>query len=234
MNSQKIVVFTGAGVSADSGISTFRSGNGLWAKHRIEDVCTPEALAKNRRNVIDFYNERRKEMMSKLPNAGHLAIARLEQYYDVQVVTQNIDDLHERAGSSHITHLHGELCKLRSSMYELNTVPLEGWEQKLEARHPDGSLLRPFVVFFGEDVPMFDLAAQIVSQADILIVVGTSLVVYPAASLLHYAKPEATVYVVDPGEPNIAEIKNKVITIQEKSAEGLPKLVEQLISKESF
>jgi len=234
MNSQKIVVFTGAGVSADSGISTFRSGNGLWANHRIEDVCTPEALAKNRRNVIDFYNERRKEMLSKQPNAGHLAIARLEQYFDVQVVTQNIDDLHERAGSSHITHLHGELCKLRSSMDELDTVSLEGWEQKLEDRHPDGSLLRPYVVFFGEGVPMFDQAAQIVSQADILIVVGTSLVVYPAASLLHYAKPEATVYVVDPGEPNIAGIKNKVITIQEKSAEGLPKLVEKLISKELF
>lgn len=234
MDIQKIVVFTGAGVSADSGISTFRGGDGLWANHRIEDVCTLEALATNRPYVIDFYNERRKEMLSKQPNEGHLAIARLEQYFDVQVVTQNIDDLHERAGSSRITHLHGELRKLRSSMDELDTVPLEGWEQKLEDRHPDGSLLRPYVVFFGEGVPMFDQAARIVSQADILIVVGTSLVVYPAASLLHYAKPEATVYLVDPGEPNISGIKNKVYPIQEKSAEGLPKLVEKLISKELF
>jgi len=232
MDKKKVVVFTGAGVSADSGISTFRGSDGLWAKHRIEDVCTPEALKNNRPNVIRFYNERRKEMLSKEPNAGHLVLVQLEQYFDVQIVTQNIDDLHERAGSSHITHLHGELRKLRSSMDELETVPMEGWEQKLETLHPDGSLLRPFVVFFGEAVPMFDQAAKIVSEAEILIIVGTSLGVYPAASLAHYAKPEVPIYLVDPGEPNIAGIQNHVCQIKENSVTGLPKLMKLLISEE--
>lgn len=232
MDKMKIAVFTGAGVSADSGISTFRGSNGLWANHRIEEVCTPEALALNRPYVINFYNERRKEMMSKSPNAGHLALAQLEKYFDVQVVTQNIDDLHERAGSTHITHLHGELRKLRSSIDELDTVPIEGWEQKPEDRHPDGSLLRPYVVFFGESVPLFERAAELISKAEILIIVGTSLGVYPAASLVHYARPDVPVYLVDPGEPNIGGVRNQICHIQENSATGLPKLVEMLISKE--
>jgi len=231
MDKKKIVVFTGAGVSADSGISTFRDSNGLWANYRIEDVCTPEALAGNRARVVEFYNIRRKEMLSKQPNAGHLAIVKHEPYFDVQVVTQNMDDLHERAGSKRITHLHGELRKLRSSLDETDTVPLEGWEQKLETRHPDGSLLRPFVVFFGESVPMFDQAAEIVSKADILIVVGTSLAVYPAASLVHYARPEVPVYLVDPGKPNVSGVRNPVYHIRENSAQGLPKLVNALISE---
>lgn len=154
--SKKIVVFTGAGMSADSGLSTFRDADGLWDRYRIEDVCTPEALAKNRQLVIDFYNIRRKELLSKEPNAGHLAIRRLEDYFEVEVITQNIDDLHERAGSSRITHLHGELRKLRSSIDETLTVPIEGWKQEYDTRCKDGSLLRPFVVFFGESVPMFD------------------------------------------------------------------------------
>ena len=234
MNRKNIVVFTGAGVSADSGLSTFRDSDGLWANYRIEDVCTPEALVANRPRVIDFYNIRRKELLGKEPNAGHLAIVKLEQYFDVQVVTQNIDDLHERAGCKHITHLHGELRKLRSSLDEMATVPIVGWEQKLEDRHPDGSLLRPFVVFFGEGVPMFDQASKIVSKADILIVVGTSLAVYPAASLIHHARPEIPVYLVDPGEPNIAGVRNTVYHIRENAAKGLPKLVEELISKELF
>ena len=153
---KKLVIFTGAGMSADSGLSTFRDSDGLWDKYRIEDVCTPEALAKNRKLVIDFYNIRRKELLSKQPNAGHLAIQRLENYFDVEVITQNIDDLHERAGSKHITHLHGELRKLRSSKNETLTVPIEGWEQHYDDCCEDGSLLRPFVVFFGESVPMFD------------------------------------------------------------------------------
>ena len=157
--SKKIVVFTGAGMSADSGLYTFRDADGLWDRYRIEDVCTPEALAKNRQLVIDFYNIRRKELLSKEPNAGHLAIRRLEDYFEVEVITQNIDDLHERAGSSRITHLHGELRKLRSSIDETLTVPIEGWKQEYDTRCKDGSLLRPFVVFFGESVPMFDRAA---------------------------------------------------------------------------
>lgn len=160
------------GVSADSGISTFRDSDGLWDKYRIEDVCTPEALARNRKTVIDFYNIRRRELLSKEPNAGHYAIRKLEDHFDVEVVTQNIDDLHERAGSTHVTHLHGELRKLRSSADESLVVPIEGWEQHLDDRAPDGSLLRPFVVFFGEGVPMFDRAARIAATADLLIVVG--------------------------------------------------------------
>ena len=152
----KIVVFTGAGVSADSGISTFRDSDGLWANYRIEDVCTPEALVRNRAQVIEFYNIRRRELFSVEPNAAHRAIAELEQYFDVEVVTQNVDNLHERAGSTRVTHLHGELMKLRSERNPELIVPIEGWEQKMDARAEDGALLRPHIVFFGELVPMFD------------------------------------------------------------------------------
>ena len=225
--SKKIVVFTGAGMSADSGLSTFRDADGLWDRYRIEDVCTPEALAKNRQLVIDFYNIRRKELLSKEPNAGHLAIRRLEDYFEVEVITQNIDDLHERAGSSRITHLHGELRKLRSSIDETLTVPIEGWKQEYDTRCKDGSLLRPFVVFFGESVPMFDRAAQIASTADIF--VGTSLAVYPAASLVRYIRPDVPVYLVDPNKPDMRGIRNPLEAIRMRAAEGMPLLTEKLI-----
>lgn len=228
---KKIVVFTGAGASADSGISTFRDANGLWDHYRIEDVCTPEALLRNRETVIGFYNTRRRELLSKTPNAGHYAIRRLEERFDVQIITQNIDDLHERAGSSRITHLHGELRKLRSSADESLIVPIEGWEQPLDARAPDGSLLRPFVVFFGESVPMFDRAVRIASEADMMIVAGTSLAVYPAASLVRYLRPDAPVWVVDPGRPDLSGIRNPVEHIPMRSAEGMPVLVERLIAE---
>ena len=171
-----IVVLTGAGISADSGIATFRDSDGLWANYRIEDVCTPEALMRNRAQVIEFYNIRRKELLEKEPNAAHIALTELEKQTDVCVITQNIDDLHERAGSKNIVHLHGELRKLRSSWNEMATVPIEGWEQKLDEKHPDGSLLRPFVVFFGESVPMLEKAIEITEKADILIIVGGSKV----------------------------------------------------------
>lgn len=228
---KKLVIFTGAGMSADSGLSTFRDSDGLWDKYRIEDVCTPEALAKNRKLVIDFYNIRRKELLSKQPNAGHLAIQRLENYFDVEVITQNIDDLHERAGSKHITHLHGELRKLRSSKNETLTVPIEGWEQYYDDRCEDGSLLRPFVVFFGESVPMFDRATQIAATADIFVIVGTSLAVYPAASLVRYIRPEIPVYLVDPNEPDTRGIRNPLETIRMRAAEGMPLLADKLIEK---
>lgn len=227
--SKKIVVFTGAGMSADSGLSTFRDADGLWDRYRIEDVCTPEALAKNRQLVIDFYNIRRKELLSKEPNAGHLAIRRLEDYFEVEVITQNIDDLHERAGSSRITHLHGELRKLRSSIDETLTVPIEGWKQEYDTRCKDGSLLRPFVVFFGESVPMFDRAAQIASIADIFVIVGTSLAVYPAASLVRYIRPDVPVYLVDPNKPDMRGIRNPLEAIRMRAAEGMPLLTEKLI-----
>ena len=227
----KIVVFTGAGASADSGISTFRDSDGLWANYRIEDVCTPEALVRNRATVVEFYNIRRRELLTKEPNAAHLAIAELENHFDVEVITQNIDDLHERVGSSRVTHLHGELRKLRSSADPEAIYPIEGWEQKLDERAPDGSLLRPFVVFFGESVPEFDKATRIAATADIMVVVGTSLAVYPAASLVRYVKPETPVYLVDPAEVEHSGIRNLVGHIKERAAVGVPQLVEELLSK---
>ena len=227
----KIVVFTGAGVSADSGISTFRDSDGLWANYRIEDVCTPEALVRNRAQVIEFYNIRRRELFSVEPNAAHRAIAELEQYFDVEVVTQNVDNLHERAGSTRVTHLHGELMKLRSERNPELIVPIEGWEQKMDARAEDGALLRPHIVFFGESVPMFDAATRIAAEADVMIVVGTSLAVYPAASLVRYARAGVPVYVVDPGNPDVAMIRNPLTHIKARAAEGMPALAEKLINE---
>lgn len=226
---KKIVVFTGAGVSADSGLATFRDVDGLWAEHRVEDVCTPEALACNRAGVIEFYNKRRREMLAAQPNAGHVAIALLERNFDVEVVTQNIDNLHERAGSSKVTHLHGELTKLRSSRDPGLILPIEGWDQPIEATAPDGALLRPHIVFFGEAVPMFERAVEIAAAADLLIVVGTSLAVYPAASLVCYIRPEAPVYLVDPGVPDTSMIRNKLIHIKKRGVDGLPELVADLM-----
>ncbi|MBQ4499778.1 MAG: NAD-dependent deacylase [Alistipes sp.] len=230
MDKPKIVVFTGAGVSADSGIATFRDADGLWANYRIEEVCTPEALQHNRAKVIEFYNLRRKESLTKRPNAGHLAIASLEEWADVTVITQNVDNLHEQAGSKRVLHLHGELMKLRSErnaelIYDIN----EGWEQSLDARGEDGALLRPHIVFFGESVPMFEPACRVVATADILIVVGTSLAVYPAASLVYYVRNrEVPIYLVDPGEPNTSNIRNPLTHIKERGAVGVPQLVERL------
>lgn len=225
---KKIVVFTGAGVSADSGLSTFRDADGVWANYRIEDVCTPEALVRNRGLVIEFYNKRRKELLAVEPNAAHYAIAELEKYFDVEVVTQNVDNLHERAGSTRVTHLHGELMKLRSERNSDLIVSIEGWEQALDARAEDGALLRPHIVFFGESVPMFDRATQIAAEADVMIVVGTSLAVYPAAMLVRYAKSGVPIYVVDPGNPDVAMIRNPLEHIKARAAVGMPELVERL------
>jgi NAD-dependent deacetylase len=230
MQRKRIVVFTGAGVSADSGIATFRDADGLWANYRIEEVCTPEALKHNRAKVIEFYNMRRRESLSKQPNDGHRAIAAMEEWADVCVVTQNVDNLHEQAGSTRVLHLHGELMKLRSErnpdlIYDIN----DGWEQALDARGEDGALLRPHIVFFGEDVPMFDAACKIVESADILIVVGTSLAVYPAAMLVYYVRDkQVPIYLVDPGTPDTRLIKNPLTHIKERGAVGVPQLVEQL------
>ena len=225
---KRLVVFTGAGMSADSGLATFRDSDGLWANYRIEDVCTPEALARNRALVIEFYNKRRRELLAARPNAGHEAIAALERDFAVEVVTQNVDDLHERAGSTHVTHLHGELRKLRSSRNPDLIVPIEGWEQPLDATAPDGSLLRPHIVFFGESVPMFERAAEIAARAEIMVVVGTSLAVYPAASLVRYAQPGVPIYLVDPGHPDTTGIRNPLTVIPKRAAEGVPELVDLL------
>lgn len=225
---KKLVVFTGAGVSADSGLATFRDADGLWAEYRIEDVCTPEALARDRATVVAFYNKRRREMLAAAPNAGHRAIAELERDFDVRVITQNVDNLHERAGSSQVLHLHGELTKLRSSNDPELIVPIDGWEQSMDATAPDGSLLRPHIVFFGEAVPMFDRAARIAADADVLVVVGTSLAVYPAASLVRYVRPEIPLYVVDPGNPDTSWIRNPLTFVRKRAAEGMPELAELL------
>lgn len=228
MKQIKVVVFTGAGVSADSGIATFRDADGLWANYRIEDVCTPEALMRDRATVVEFYNKRRKELFEKEPNAAHYAIAELENHFDVEVITQNVDNLHERAGSSRVTHLHGELTKLRSMLNPDLIVPIEGWEQRLEDTAPDGAPLRPHIVFFGEAVPMFEPAVQIAATADVMVVVGTSLAVYPAASLVHYIRPEVPIYLVDPASPNLSLVRNPVTHIQARAAIGVPELAELL------
>ncbi|MFI3322517.1 MAG: Sir2 family NAD-dependent protein deacetylase [Rikenellaceae bacterium] len=225
----KIVVFTGAGVSAESGISTFRDSDGLWANYNIEDVCTPHALQFNRDVVVEFYNIRRKELLSAKPNSAHYAIAELEKEFDVEVVTQNIDDLHERAGSSKVLHLHGELRKLRSSKNPDAIVLIDGWEQKVGDLHEDGSLLRPFVVFFGEGVPRFTDATKIATTADILLVVGTSLAVHPAASLLNYTDKSVKIILVDPASVSLTNsISKRVIHIQENASTGVLKAIEMI------
>ena len=195
---KKLVVFTGAGVSADSGLATFRDSDGTWGNYRIEEVCIPEALDFNRRGVIRFYNERRAEMLKAEPNAAHRAIAGLERDFDVRVITQNVDNLHERAGSTHILHLHGELTKLRSTDDPSLILPFDGVEQGFDDRAPDGSLLRPYIVWFGEAVPKREEAVEEAHNADIFIVIGTSLNVYPAAGLINYVPRTAPIYVIDP------------------------------------
>lgn len=229
---KKIVVFTGAGVSAESGLGTFRDSDGLWEKYRIEDVCTHEAWLRNPELCVSFYNARRKDTLAAEPNAAHEAITRLQQAFpDTRIITQNIDDLHERAGSRDIVHLHGEIRKLRGQVSETDTVDLEGWEQHYGDRHPDGTLLRPYIVFFGEGVPYFPEACEIASTADILVVVGTSLNVYPAASLLQYAPRTCRIYVVDPGEPLLGAYAGRIEHIREKASVGVPALVERLIEE---
>ena len=182
-----IVIFTGAGISAESGLSTFRDSDGLWNNYRIEDVCTHSAWLTQPQVCVDFYNQRRKDVLAAQPNAAHVAIAQLQQRHpDCTIITQNIDDLHERAGATNVIHLHGEIIKLRAENDENAIVPFDGWEQRYGDRHPNGQLLRPHVVFFGEDVPNMTPAIEVTQQADIMVVVGTSLNVYPAALLLHY------------------------------------------------
>lgn len=227
---KKLVILTGAGISAESGIATFRGGNGLWDGHRIEDVCTPQALQKNRRQVIEFYNERRKEISDKQPNAAHLNLKILEERYDVQIITQNIDDFHERAGSKNVLHLHGEIRKLCSSRDVSQTVLMEGWEQKLDDLHEDGSLLRPFIVFFHENVPMIEFAEKLAVTADIFVVIGTSLQVYPAAALLQYVRSSVPIYVIDPQIPEITHLlKNPLHIIQKPATQGTAELLNCLM-----
>ena len=224
---QKIVVLTGAGISADSGLRTFRDTDGLWEGYKVEEVCTPEAFARNPQLVIDFYNERRRQAQAAEPNAAHRALAELEKYYQVQIVTQNVDDLHERAGSSTVLHLHGELNKARSSADENYVVEWTG-DQSVNDTDPQGYPMRPHIVWFGEAVPLIETAARWVSQADKVLVVGTSMQVYPAAGLLEYAPYEAERYLVDPRPPKgLANIS----IIEAKAKDGVPQLVDKLITE---
>ncbi len=225
---KKIVVLTGAGVSADSGIETFRASDGLWAKHRIEDVCTPEALQRNPALVLDFYNERRRQLKEVEPNDGHYALAALEEHFNVKVVTQNVDNLHERAGSTDILHIHGELTKCRSMKDPSYVIEWEG-DVELGDLCPKGGQMRPHIVFFGEEVPLLSEAAKIMEGADIVIIAGTSLAVYPAAGLISYAPSYAEIYIVDPAAPRVGSSKTHYI--KERFAVGMPPLTKELIKK---
>lgn len=222
---KKCVVLTGAGISAESGLQTFRDSGGLWEGYRVEDVCTPEAFARSPQTVIDFYNARRRAAAAAEPNAAHFALADLERAYDVQIITQNVDDLHERAGSGKVLHLHGELNKLRSTVDENEILPWQG-DQTLADRDSRGRPLRPHIVWFGEAVPLIEEAVRLVEAADIVIVVGTSLKVYPAASLLHYARFGVPVYLIDP-KPN-ADVSGVGILAQ-TAVRGVPALVAELL-----
>jgi len=229
MKKKRIAVFTGAGISAESGIKTFRDTDGLWENYSIEEVATPQGWQKNPELVNEFYNLRRKQVLEAHPNPAHKALVKLEKKFDVTIITQNIDDLHERAGSKQIIHLHGEIRKVRSTVKSSLIYTMEGWELKIGDRCEMGSQLRPHIVWFGESVPMMENAMSLVSVADILIVVGTSLNVYPAAGLLGYADRNIPKYLVDPNPQNTGSISNLTI-ISEKAGDGVPRLVEELLN----
>ena len=226
---KKIVILTGAGISAESGVSTFRDSNGLWRKHRIEEVASPIAWQNNQQLVLDFYNQRRKQLFEVEPNEGHNWLVNLEEKYDVQIVTQNVDDLHERAGSSNVLHLHGELKKVRSTLNPELVYTLDNWELQKGDKCELGSQLRPHIVWFGESVPMIEKAVSIVSSADIFIVIGTSMAVYPAASLINYVGDNIPKFYIDPNAFLLEGISNLSI-ISNKASIGVPQLVRQLMS----
>jgi NAD-dependent deacetylase len=227
LNKKHIVVLTGAGISAESGIKTFRDSDGLWENHRIEDVATYDAWLRNKQLVLDFYNQRRSQLLKCVPNEAHHLLVRLEEKYEVDIITQNVDDLHERAGSAKVLHLHGELLKVRSTLDE---QLIYTWKKDLNIGDTceKGAQLRPHIVWFGEQVPMIETAANIVSKADILIVIGTSLVVYPAAGLVHYTDYTVPKYVIDPNKPAITQLQN-VEYITEKASIGMQQLYQQLM-----
>jgi len=228
---KKIVVLSGAGISAESGISTFRDANGLWRNYRIEEVASPIAWARDMDLVLEFYNIRRKQLFEVRPNAGHKALVDLEEVFDVEIVTQNVDDLHERAGSTKVKHLHGELKKVRSTVDENLIHEMDHWELKRGDLCEKGSQLRPHIVWFGESVPAIHQAIEIVKKADLLIIVGTSMVVYPAAGLIDHLPSGIPTYYIDPHADQLSN-RSGVTCISEKAGIGLPKLVKDL--KESI
>lgn len=227
---KRIVVLTGAGMSAESGIATFRGADGMWENHRIEDVASPIGWEKDQNLVLEFYNQRRKELYSVEPNAAHKALATLEHKYIVNIITQNVDNLHERGGSTNVLHLHGELNKARSTINPDYIIELDSWELNPGDLCPQGGQLRPHIVWFGEAVPAMDQAVPLVKDADILMVIGTSLQVYPAAGLLFYAKPEVPKYLIDPTASPAYAIENLSV-ISETAVNGVTKLVKELLNK---
>lgn len=220
---KKIVVLSGAGVSAESGIKTFRDSGGLWEGHDVMDVASPEGWAKDREMVLNFYNERRKNALTALPNEGHLIIAGLEEHFKVTVITQNVDNLHEKAGSTHVLHLHGELFKSRSTVDPKLIYNIEGWALNSGETCEKGSQLRPDIVWFGEMVPMMDIAVEEALSADIFIVIGTSLQVYPAAGLLEYVKDSTPKFIIDPNMPEVAHRSNLNL-LEEVGSVGMKKV----------
>lgn len=227
MNKPKLVISTGAGMSAESGISTFRDAGGLWENHDVMEVASADGFARNPALVHQFYNDRRHDLLKARPNAGHLGLVELERDYDVYVITQNVDDLHERAGSSHVLHLHGELMKVRTvdPPYRIYELTPDNLDTTLESRDADGRPLRPHIVFFQEAVPEIENAVKLVEEADVFVVIGTSLVVYPAAGLLHYVRPGVPVYYID---PHPAAVPSGVTVIRKGASEGVAELARLL------
>ncbi len=229
---KKITVLTGAGVSAESGINTFRDAGGLWEGHEVMEVASPQGFAKNPDLVLDFYNQRRKQLKEVSPNSAHFALVELEDHYDVTIITQNVDDLHERAGSSNVIHLHGELLKMRSSGNERSILDCEG-DIILGDLCEQGYQLRPHIVWFGEAVPLLEKAAAKTQSAHIVIIIGTSMQVYPAASLVDYAQEGVPIYFIDP-KPSVSKYDYDNLTIIPKTAvQGIPPLVLDLIAQSS-
>lgn len=232
MNRKKeLVVLTGAGMSVESGLSTFRGGGGLWDNHKVEDVATPEAWKRNPELVLNFYNHRRKELLAVKPNAGHLALAELEKEYDVKIITQNVDNLHEKAGSTNVLHLHGELMKVRSTGpgEEIFTLSDDNYETHPGDVCPEGFQLRPHIVWFGEAVPAMDQAIRTVEEADIMLIIGTSMQVYPAAGLIHYVRSGVPVYLIDPNEVGV--YGRDISVIKKGAGEGMKEFMNRLKNK---
>ncbi len=220
---QRLVVLTGAGISAESGLKTFRDANGLWEGHDVMEVASPEGWHANPELVLEFYNQRRKQALNASPNKAHQILAELEDHYDVRIITQNVDNLHEKAGSSNVYHLHGQLFQSRSTIDEALIYEMESWSLKLGDLCEKGSQLRPNIVWFGEAVPMMEVAIELTSNADVLLIVGTSLQVYPAAGLVDYAPVDSQKFLVDPNLPDLGR-NSGIHCIQEKATLGMEKI----------
>jgi len=227
----KLVVLTGAGISAESGLRTFRDSDGLWEGYNVYDVATPEAWERNPELVQAFYNERRKQVLAAEPNKAHYVLAELEKNFDIEIITQNIDDLHERAGSSKVTHLHGIITKSQSNLQPDLTYSIKGSEIKMGELCELGTQLRPHVVWFGEAVPMIDVAAKICQQADVFVLIGTSLAVYPAAGLIDFVPSITPKYIIDPKTPNVRRYKN-IINIEKSAVSGITDLKKILLNEQ--